>query len=141
MQKLAKKFVAVMQECAYIVKTGTNDFHRYKYATAADVLEKSMPLSLSTVSLLSSLLRSLVSKKLPLPRATLNALPLSKLLSCLSTRNPVNLFPLKDLAPGKTLAIKLSLRLKPWLSNTVTLTALPLLLVTTPKPILRPTRL
>ena len=40
MQKIAKKFVAVMQECAYVVKTGTNDFHRYKYATATDVLEK-----------------------------------------------------------------------------------------------------
>ena len=40
MQKLAKKFVSVMQECSHVVKTGTNDFHRYKYATAADVLEK-----------------------------------------------------------------------------------------------------
>lgn len=40
MQKLAKKFVAVMQECSHVVKTGTNDFHRYKYATATDVLEK-----------------------------------------------------------------------------------------------------
>ena len=40
MQKFAKKFVAVMQECSHVVKTGTNDFHRYKYATATDVLEK-----------------------------------------------------------------------------------------------------
>ena len=40
MQKLAKKFVAVMQECSHVVKAGTNDFHRYKYATATDVLEK-----------------------------------------------------------------------------------------------------
>ena len=40
MQKLAKKFVAVMQECSHVTKTGTNDFHRYKYATATDVLEK-----------------------------------------------------------------------------------------------------
>lgn len=40
MQKIAKKFVAVMQECAYVVKTGTNDFHHCKYATATDVLEK-----------------------------------------------------------------------------------------------------
>ena len=40
MQKLAKKFVAVMQECSHVVKTGTNDFHRYTYATATDVLEK-----------------------------------------------------------------------------------------------------
>ena len=39
MQKLAKKFVAVMQECSHVVKTGTNDFHRYKYATATDVLD------------------------------------------------------------------------------------------------------
>lgn len=40
MQKLAKKFVEVMRECSHVVKTGTNDFHRYKYATATDVLEK-----------------------------------------------------------------------------------------------------
>ena len=40
MQKLAKKFVEVMKECSHVVKTGTNDFHRYKYATANDVLEK-----------------------------------------------------------------------------------------------------
>ena len=40
MQKLAKKFVEVMRECSHVVKTGTNDFHRYSYATANDVLEK-----------------------------------------------------------------------------------------------------
>ena len=40
MQKLAKKFVEVMRECSHVVKSGTNDFHRYKYATATDVLEK-----------------------------------------------------------------------------------------------------
>lgn len=40
MQKIAKKFVMVMQECSHIAKNGTNTFHNYKYATAADVLEK-----------------------------------------------------------------------------------------------------
>ena len=40
MQKIAKKFVEVMRECSHVAKNGTNDFHRYKYATAADVLEK-----------------------------------------------------------------------------------------------------
>ena len=40
MQKVAKKFVEVMRECSHVAKNGTNDFHRYKYATAADVLEK-----------------------------------------------------------------------------------------------------
>ena len=40
MQKLAKKFVEVMRECAYVAKNGSNDFHRYKYATSADVLSK-----------------------------------------------------------------------------------------------------
>lgn len=29
-----------MQECSYIQKKGTNDFHHYRYATSADVLEK-----------------------------------------------------------------------------------------------------
>ena len=40
MQKIAGKLVKVMADCAYIQKSGNNDFHRYKYATAADVLEK-----------------------------------------------------------------------------------------------------
>lgn len=40
MQKLASKFIEVMQECSHITKNGTNTFHKYKYATSADVLEK-----------------------------------------------------------------------------------------------------
>ena len=40
MQKIAKKFVEVMRDCSHVAKNGTNDFHKYKYATAADVLEK-----------------------------------------------------------------------------------------------------
>ncbi len=40
MQKIAKKFVEVMCECSHVAKNGTNEYHRYKYATAADVLEK-----------------------------------------------------------------------------------------------------
>jgi hypothetical protein len=40
MQKIAAKLINVMQECSYIQKNGNNDFHHYKYATSADVLEK-----------------------------------------------------------------------------------------------------
>ena len=40
MQKIAKKFIEVMKDCSHVVKNGTNDFHKYKYVTAADVLEK-----------------------------------------------------------------------------------------------------
>ena len=40
MKQIAKKLVMVMADCAYIAKSGTNSFHGYKYATAADVLEK-----------------------------------------------------------------------------------------------------
>ncbi|MBQ3443196.1 MAG: ERF family protein [Fibrobacter sp.] len=40
MQKIAKKFVEVMRECSHVAKNGTNDFHRYKYATSADVIGK-----------------------------------------------------------------------------------------------------
>ena len=40
MQKIAKKFVEVMKECSHVAKNGTNDYHKYKYVTAADVLEK-----------------------------------------------------------------------------------------------------
>lgn len=37
---IAKKLVAVMAECAYVAKNGLNSFHKYKYATAEDVLQK-----------------------------------------------------------------------------------------------------
>ena len=40
MKAIAKKLVQVMADCAYVHKSGTNEFHRYRYATAADVLEK-----------------------------------------------------------------------------------------------------
>lgn len=40
MQKIAGKLVKIMQECGYVQKNGINDFHHYKYATCADVLEK-----------------------------------------------------------------------------------------------------
>ena len=40
MQKIAGKLIQVMAECSQIPKNGVNDFHHYKYATSADVLEK-----------------------------------------------------------------------------------------------------
>lgn len=40
MQKLASKLVEVMKACRYVSKNGLNTFHKYKYATSADVLEK-----------------------------------------------------------------------------------------------------
>lgn len=40
MTKLSKKLVEVMKDCRHIAKNGTNNFHGYKYATSADVLEK-----------------------------------------------------------------------------------------------------
>lgn len=38
--KIAKKLVAVMNDCSYVSKNGVNSFHHYKYATAEDVLQK-----------------------------------------------------------------------------------------------------
>ena len=40
MQKIAKKFVEVMRDCSHVAKNGSNDFHKYKYATVADVPKK-----------------------------------------------------------------------------------------------------
>ncbi len=40
MKKIAAKLVRVMEECSLVKKKGINDFHHYKYATSADVLEK-----------------------------------------------------------------------------------------------------
>lgn len=39
-KKITAKLVKVMEEVAHVQKNGTNEFHRYQYATAADVLEK-----------------------------------------------------------------------------------------------------
>ena len=40
MKNIAMKMVKVMQECAYVQKQGFNAFNKYKYASAANVLEK-----------------------------------------------------------------------------------------------------
>ena len=40
MKSIAGKLVKIMEECSVVRKNGTNDFHHYKYATSADVLEK-----------------------------------------------------------------------------------------------------
>jgi len=40
MKNIASKLVKVMKTCGYIQKQGKNTFHNYKYAMAADVLEK-----------------------------------------------------------------------------------------------------
>jgi len=40
MQEISKKMLMVMKKCATIAKNGFNNFHRYKYAMAADVAEK-----------------------------------------------------------------------------------------------------
>ena len=40
MKEISAKLVHIMKACSYIQKTGKNTFHNYKYATAADVLEK-----------------------------------------------------------------------------------------------------
>jgi hypothetical protein len=40
MKNIAGKLVNVMAACGTVKKNGTNDFHHYKYATSADVLEK-----------------------------------------------------------------------------------------------------
>ena len=40
MQQIAGKLIQVMAKRSQIPKNGVNDFHHYKYATSADVLEK-----------------------------------------------------------------------------------------------------
>lgn len=40
MKAIASKLVKIMEDCAYVQKDGTNTFHKYKYASAANVLEK-----------------------------------------------------------------------------------------------------
>ena len=40
MRQIAAKLTKIMAACSYIQKTDYNKFHGYKYAPAADVLEK-----------------------------------------------------------------------------------------------------
>ena len=40
MKNIALKMVKVMHECSYVQKNGFNAFNKYKYASAADILEK-----------------------------------------------------------------------------------------------------
>ena len=40
MKNLGAKLILIMKECNYIQRSGFNEFHRYKFATAADVLER-----------------------------------------------------------------------------------------------------
>lgn len=40
MKAIASKLVKIMGECDYVQKDGTNKFHNYKFASAANVLEK-----------------------------------------------------------------------------------------------------
>ena len=40
MKLIAAKLTKIMKDCAYVQKTGVNEFHRYKYAKAAAILEK-----------------------------------------------------------------------------------------------------
>lgn len=39
-RKIAQKLVLVMEECSHIIKQGVNEYHKYTYATAEDVLVK-----------------------------------------------------------------------------------------------------
>ena len=40
MQKLAEKMIEVMKSCRYVPKSGVNTFHKYRYTTFSDILEK-----------------------------------------------------------------------------------------------------
>lgn len=44
MSEILKAIATIMGEVGSVQKAGTNDFHRYKYATAADILHKLQPL-------------------------------------------------------------------------------------------------
>ena len=39
-KKITSKLVKVMEEVSHVQKNGTNEYHKYQYATAANVLEK-----------------------------------------------------------------------------------------------------
>lgn len=40
MKNIAGKLVKIMGECAHVIKNGTNEYHKYRYVTAEDVVTK-----------------------------------------------------------------------------------------------------
>lgn len=40
MKSLGAKLVLIMKDCSYIQKSGFNEYHRYKFASASDVFER-----------------------------------------------------------------------------------------------------
>ena len=38
LKKLTNKMISIMDEVKYIPKTGFNQFHKYRYATEADIV-------------------------------------------------------------------------------------------------------
>ncbi|NLH46394.1 MAG: single-stranded DNA-binding protein [Acholeplasmataceae bacterium] len=40
MKNLGAKLILIMKDCSYIQKSGFNEYHRYKFASAADVFER-----------------------------------------------------------------------------------------------------
>ena len=113
MQKIVKKFVEVMRECSHVAKNGTNDFHKYKYATATDILEK-VNTSLTKHGLASVVTPNLLSMQQVTTAKANSSLPL-KLLLLLLTLIPAKPLRLKDSVLGKTLPIKQWPRRRPWL--------------------------
>ena len=135
MQKIAKKFVEVMRDCSHVAKNGTNDFHKYKYATATDVLEK-VNASLTKHGLASVVTPNLLSmQQVTTAKGNVEQLAIVEVSVTLIDSESGETLTLKGLGSGQDPSDKAVAKAqKLWLSSTLILTALPLPLQTTPKP-------
>ena len=141
MKNLAKKLVEVMKDCGHVSKNGSNDFHKYKYATAADVL------SLVNDSLTKHGIMSAVDSNLLEMREVTTAKGNSERLATVETvvtltdSDSGEQVKIKGLGSGQDAGDKSVMKAQTAAIKYAFLLSLPFLLATTLRQILTPTKL
>ena len=110
-----------MKECSHVAKNGTNDYHKYKYVTAADVLEK-VNSALTKHGIASVVTPSLLSVQ----EVTTAKGNVEQLATVEVTVTLIDASRSKVSAPVKIPLTKASLKLKPWGLNMPIYQVLPL---------------
>ena len=140
MQNISKKFVEVMKDCSHVAKNGSNDFHRYKYATAADVLEK-VNASLTKHGLASVVTPNILNEQqITTTKGNVENLVTVEVVVTLIDPDSGETLTIKGLGSGQDAGDKAVGRRRLWLSNTLISTVSPLPRTTTPKPTCTPTK-
>ena len=140
MQKIEKIFVEVMRECSHVAKNGTNEFYKYKYATAADVLEK-VNASLTKHDLASVVIPSLLSvQEVSTAKGNIERLATVEVSVMLIDSESGESLTLKGLGSGQDASDRALAKAQTMALKYAYLASLLLLLATTLKPTGTPTR-